>query len=146
MSKAAKFLDSSIGRKVLMSLTGLFLCSFLVVHVIGNIQLFNNDLGLSFNQYTVFMTTFPPIKIISYLLYATILLHALSGIRITLQNRKARPVPYQAPKDTRSSTWASKNMALMGMVVLFFLITHMANFWFKYKFGDEMYPPVVPSK
>lgn len=136
MSSTAKFLDSSIGRKVLMSLTGLFLCSFLLVHVSGNLQLFKNDQGLAFNQYSLFMTTFPVIKIISYLLYASILLHVINGIRITLQNKKARPVAYQAPKDTRSATWASKNMALMGIIVLIFLVTHMANFWYKYKFGD----------
>lgn len=136
MSSAFKFLDSSIGRKVLMSLTGIFLCTFLIVHVSGNLQLFHNDQGLAFNEYSVFMTSFFPIKIVSYLLYTSILLHAISGIRITLQNRKARPVPYTAPKDKRSSTWASKNMAVLGIIVLIFLITHMANFWYKYKFGD----------
>jgi len=82
------------------------------------------------------MTTFIPIKIISYLLYASILLHVISGIRITLQNRAARPVPYNAAKDQRSASWASKNMALLGIIVLVFMVTHLANFWYKYKFGD----------
>jgi len=136
MSSVTRFLDSSIGRKVLMSLTGLFLCIFLIVHLSGNLQLFNDDMGLAFNQYTVWMTTFLPIKIVSYLLYASILLHVINGIRLTMANRAARPVNYSAPKDPRSSTWASKNMALLGVIVLIFLVTHMANFWFKYKFGD----------
>lgn len=136
MSSKVHFLDSSIGRKVLMSLTGLFLCTFLIVHVSGNLQLFYNDHGLAFNQYSVFMTTFTPIKIVSYLLYATIVIHVINGFRITLLNRKAREVGYESKKDPRSSTWASKNMALLGTIVLIFLVTHMANFWFKYKFGD----------
>lgn len=136
MSSNVHFLDSSIGRKVLMSLTGLFLCLFLIVHVIGNTQLFHNDQGLAFNQYSVFMTSFPPIKIVSYLLYITFIVHALNGLRITFQNKQARPVGYVSRKDPRSSTWASKNMALMGTIVLIFLVTHMANFWFQYKFGD----------
>jgi succinate dehydrogenase / fumarate reductase, cytochrome b subunit len=136
MSSPLKFLDSSIGRKVLMSLTGLFLCTFLIIHVTGNLQLFNDDDGLAFNQYTVFMTTFPPIKIISYLLYASIILHVLNGARITLQNQKARPVGYKAMKDPRSSSWASKNMGILGTVLLVFLVTHMANFWYEFKFGD----------
>ncbi len=136
MSSKVHFLDSSIGRKVLMSLTGLFLCTFLIVHVSGNLQLFYNDHGLAFNQYSVLMTTFTPIKIVSYLLYATILIHVINGFRITLLNRKARQVGYESRKDPRSSTWASKNMALLGTIVLIFLVTHMANFWFKYKFGD----------
>jgi succinate dehydrogenase / fumarate reductase, cytochrome b subunit len=135
MSLSVKFLDSSIGRKVVMSLTGLFLCSFLIVHVAGNLALFKHDEGMAFNEYTVFMTTFPPIKIISYLLYATVLLHAFLGFRLAYQNQKARPVKYKAAKDPRSSSWASKNMALLGTIILIFLVTHMANFWYTYKFG-----------
>ncbi len=136
MSSLFKFLDSSIGRKVLMSLTGLFLCSFLIIHVSGNLALFNDDEGLAFNQYTVFMTTFLPIKAISYLLYASFLIHILNGFRLAWQNQKARPVGYKAMKDPRSASWASKNMALLGTVLLVFLVTHMANFWYQYKFGD----------
>ena len=136
MSSPLSFLDSTLGRKVLMSLTGLFLCSFLIVHVTGNLQLFRSDEGLAFNQYTVFMTTFLPIKIISYVLYACIVLHVISGFRLTLKNQKARPVGYKSRKDPRSSTWASKNMALLGTLLLVFLVTHMANFWFEYKFGE----------
>jgi succinate dehydrogenase / fumarate reductase, cytochrome b subunit len=136
MSSTLKFLESSIGRKVLVALTGLFLCTFLIVHVSGNLQLFHHDEGLAFNKYSLFMTTFFPIKIVSYLLYASILLHAFVGIRLALRNLKARPVVYLAPKDTRSSTWASKNMALLGTIVLIFFLTHMANFWFHYKFGN----------
>ncbi len=136
MSSKVHFLDSSIGRKVLMSLTGLFLCLFLIVHATGNTQLFYHDDGLAFNQYSVFMTTFTPIKVVSYLLYITILVHVLNGFRLALQNNKARKIGYEARKDPRSSTWASKNMALLGTIVLIFLVTHMANFWFQYKFGD----------
>jgi succinate dehydrogenase / fumarate reductase, cytochrome b subunit len=136
MSSALQFLDSSIGRKVLMSLTGLFLCSFLIIHVAGNMALFKSDDGLAFNQYSLFMTTFPVIKAISYLLYATIVLHAISGFRLVYLNQKARPVGYEARKDPRSASWASKNMGILGFVLLVFLVTHMANFWYVYKFGD----------
>ena len=136
MSSPLHFLESSIGRKVLVSLTGLFLCSFLIIHASGNIQLFYQDDGLAFNQYSLFMTTFLPIKLLSYLLYAAILLHAFVGIRVTLRNRAARPIGYSAPKDPRSASWASKNMAILGIVVLIFLVTHMSNFWYKFKFGD----------
>ena len=69
MSWLTQTLTSSIGKKVLMSLTGLFLCLFLVVHLIGNLQLFKDDGGYAFNTYAVMMTTFAPIKIISYLNY-----------------------------------------------------------------------------
>ena len=136
MGSNSNFLNTSIGRKVLMSLTGLFLCLFLIVHLAGNLQLFKNDMGLAFNQYTVFMTTFTPIKVISYLLYATIVLHAINGLILTQKNKSARPVAYAAPKDTRSATWASRNMGLLGVILLIFLVTHMSNFWYQYKFGS----------
>jgi len=136
MRSVNRFLDSSLGKKVLMSVTGIFLCLFLVIHASGNLQLFNNDLGLAFNQYSVFMTTFLPIKIVSYVLYLSILLHVYNGFRLAFENKKARPVSYQSPKMPGSSSWSSSNMALLGFIVLVFLVTHMANFWFKYKFGD----------
>jgi succinate dehydrogenase / fumarate reductase, cytochrome b subunit len=136
MSSPLSFLDTSIGRKVLMSLTGLFLCLFLIIHVSGNLALFYKDDGLSFNQYTLFMTTFFPIKLISYILYLTIVIHVIMSVRITLQNQQARKTGYKAPKDPRSSGWASKNMGILGTIILIFLVTHMANFWFEYKFGS----------
>jgi succinate dehydrogenase / fumarate reductase cytochrome b subunit len=116
-----------------MSLTGLFLCTFLVVHVVGNLQLFYHDEGLAFNQYTVFMTSFPLIKFISYGLYAFILLHAIDGLWLAYRNRKARPVKYAAWNN--QSTWASRNMGILGTILLVFLVVHMGNFWYQYKFG-----------
>jgi succinate dehydrogenase / fumarate reductase cytochrome b subunit len=136
MGSLLTILNSTIGKKVLMSLTGLFLCSFLLVHVSGNLQLFKNDYGLAFNEYSVFMTSFVPIKIISYLLYATILIHSINAVVLTVLNRKARKVSYKSRKDPNSSTWASKNMGILGTVLLIFIVTHMANFWYSYMYGD----------
>jgi len=135
MSSYSNFFNTSIGRKVLMSLTGLFLCLFLIVHLAGNLQLFKSDMGLAFNQYSVFMTSFTPIKVISYLLYITIIIHSINGWVLTRRNQAARNITYSAPKDTRSATWSSRNMGILGLVLLIFLVTHMANFWFEYKFG-----------
>jgi len=135
MKNFFEFLNSSVGRKWLMALTGLFLCLFLIVHVSGNLALFRNDGGMAFNRYSVFMTTFLPIKIVSYLLYATILLHALNGFYLMWYNRKARPVRYEGRKDPRSASWASKNMGILGTILLIFIVTHMNNFWYQYKFG-----------
>ena len=84
MNWFTKFLSSSIGQKVVMSLTGIFLMLFLVVHLIGNLQLLKNDGGEAFNAYACFMTHNPLIKTISYSLYAFILLHAWQGISLAL--------------------------------------------------------------
>lgn len=139
MNWLTRFLKSSIGRKLLMALTGLFLCSFLVVHLIGNFQLFNNDGGLSFNTYAVFMTTNPLIKFTSYGLYATFVFHAIWGLYLVFENKKARPVAYAQVDGKANSTWASRNMGLLGTIILVFLVLHMAGFWAKYKFGEVPY-------
>ena len=124
------FLQSSLGKKLVMSLTGLFLCSFLIIHMIGNLQLFVPDGGLSFNAYAYFMTTNPLIKATSYGLYAGILLHAVQGILITMGNRKAKGGKYQG-KDTANTKAkaASRNMAALGLLVFAFIGLHMAQFW-----------------
>lgn len=137
MSWLTKTLTSSIGKKVLMALTGLFLCTFLIIHLIGNLQLLKDDGGYAFNTYAVFMTSNPLIKTTSYLLYASILFHAFWGLYITWQNKKARPVAYAAVN--KSSTFASRNMAVLGTIMLVYIAVHMADFWAEYKFGHLPY-------
>ncbi|MCP9766721.1 succinate dehydrogenase [Lacihabitans sp. LS3-19] len=130
MSWITKTLTSSIGKKLLMALTGLFLCTFLVVHLIGNLQLFKNDGGYAFNNYAVFMTTFPLIKIVSYVNYALILFHAFWGLYITYKNRQSRPIGYAVVRN--SSSVFSRNMAVMGTILLVYLVVHMSDFWYRY--------------
>lgn len=132
MSRSKHVLSSSLGKKLIMSLTGLFLCSFLVIHLIGNLQLFYNDQGKAFNDYAHFMTNFTPIKVVSYLLYTSIIIHAIYALVITLNNRKARPVGYAVYRGSANSAWNSRNMGILGTVLLVFIVTHMNNFWWKY--------------
>lgn len=143
MSWLTKTLKSSIGRKVLMALTGLFLCTFLIVHMVGNLQLFKDDQGMAFNTYTVFMTSNPVIKTISYGLYFLILFHAFWGLWVTYQNRKARSVRYAVVNN--SSSWASRNMAVLGTVLLVYLAVHMGDFWYEFKFGHLPYVEYVEN-
>ena len=130
-----QFITSSIGKKLVMSLTGLFLISFLVVHLIGNLQLLYSDGGEAFNIYAQFMTTFLPIKVISYGLYAGIILHAIQGILIAWQNKKAKGVKYEV-STYENGSWASKNMALLGILIFAFLCIHMGDFWYSMHWGD----------
>ena len=132
MSNSKPVLSSSLGRKLIMSLTGIFLCTFLVVHLIGNLQLFKSDEGLAFNQYAYFMTHFPPIKVVSYLLYASVILHAIYAIVVTTKNKSARPIAYAQKGGSANSKWNSRNMGILGTVILVFLATHMQNFWWKF--------------
>lgn len=135
MSWLTKFLTSSIGRKLIMSLTGLFLVLFLIVHLAGNLQLLIDDKGASFNAYAYTMTHNPLIKFIAYGNYFFILLHAVQGILLAIKNRKAKGSKY-AVSNNKSASWASKNMALLGILIFAFLCIHMGDFWFKMKFTD----------
>ncbi|MXV51606.1 succinate dehydrogenase [Pedobacter sp. HMF7647] len=130
--------SSTLGKKLIMALTGLFLCTFLIVHLVGNLQIFSHDGGKAFNEYSYFMTHFPPIKIISYLLYASIIIHAVYALILTLHNQKARPVKYAVYEGGKNASWSSRNMGILGTVLLIFIVTHMANFWFKYH--NDMVP------
>lgn len=130
---------SSIGQKLIMSLTGIFLILFLVVHLIGNLQLLMSDGGEAFNLYAHFMTHNPIITFVSYGLYAFIVIHTIQGIALAIKNRAARGSQGYAMKVTRATTttpWIAKWMAAIGTVILVFIILHMYQFWFVMHWGD----------
>jgi succinate dehydrogenase / fumarate reductase cytochrome b subunit len=131
------FIVSSIGQKIVMTLTGLFLVIFLLVHLAGNLQLLQNDGGKAFNIYTEFMSHNPVIQTVAKLLYAFILIHAVQGVLIAVKNRKAKVKKY-AVESRETGTWASKNMALLGILIFAFLMLHMGDFWWKLKFHDDL--------
>ena len=123
------FLKSSVGKKVLMGLTGLFLISFLVIHVSINASIFFNDGGETFNAAANFMSHNPVIRVLEIGLFAGLILHAIQALLLTLQNKKARPVPYAKIDGSANSKWYSRSMGILGSLLLIFLIVHLANFW-----------------
>ena len=143
MSSFTKTFSSTLGKKLIMSLTGLFLSLFLIVHLIGNLQLFNDDAGKAFNEYSYFMTHFLPIKIVSYLLYLSIILHAIYAVVITIANKKARPVGYAQYNGSANSSWSSRNMGILGTLLLVFIVIHMKTFWWEYHNGALPYTQYV---
>lgn len=116
-----------------MAFTGLFLISFLVIHLIGNLQLLHDDGGKAFNIYAKFMTSNPLIKTISYLLYTSIVVHVIWALLLTLQNRKARGGSYAM--NNKSSAWTSRNMGILGTIILIFMIIHLKDFWAQMHWG-----------
>ena len=131
-------LKSSLAKKYLMALTGLFLCTFLVGHLAGNLQLFiqGAEGQQAFNEYAEFMTTFPLVKLLSYLTYACVLFHIVDGIVLTTRNRKSRPVGYVKERGSANASWASRNMGVLGTIIAVFLVSHMQTFWYKMHFGE----------
>lgn len=137
MNWISRFLTSSLGQKVIMSLTGLFLILFLIVHMSGNLQLLADDGGRSFNIYAAFMSENKFILVISLGLYSFIVLHSIQGIVLALMNRRAKGGKYAHGK-VAGATWASKNMALLGILIFAFLCLHMGDFWVKMRFTDQL--------
>ena len=137
MSKSV-ILKSSIAKKYWMAFTGLFLCLFLVGHLLGNLQLFyaGEEGRRAFNEYAYFMQHNLLIKVMSYVTYLSILFHAIDGLLLAFQNKKARPIQYAMNKASANSSSASRQMALLGSIILIFIATHMVNFWGKMLFGE----------
>ncbi|OQY43947.1 MAG: succinate dehydrogenase [Candidatus Parabeggiatoa sp. nov. 2] len=138
MNWLTKTLTSTVGQKVLMSMTGLFLISFLVVHLTGNLMLFKDDNGVAFNAYAHFMSTAGIIRVAELILVLGFVLHIYTAWRLTRHNRQTRPQDYIYSRPDINSSWFSRNMGITGSVVLIFLLTHLHHFWFKYKFQADI--------
>jgi succinate dehydrogenase / fumarate reductase cytochrome b subunit len=123
----SKLLGSSITKKLVMALAGLFLILFLPVHLGINLLLLNED-PVPFNEAAHFMATFPPIKIFEIILLATFLIHILWGIILQIQNWMARPSGYKVTNYSQTSFF-SKFMIYTGGIVLIFLVIHFINFY-----------------
>ena len=135
----ASFLNSSIGKKFLMSLSGLFLISFLLVHLIVNSMILFDSSGALFNRAAHFIGTNPVIRIVEPVLAIGFILHILYACILTLKNQYARPVGYDKQHSGNSSTWTSRNMFILGTLIFIFLVIHITNFFWKIKFtGSEL--------
>lgn len=140
----SKFLTASIGRKFLMSITGLFLVMFIAVHLTINLLLIFDDSGDLFNQAAHFMATNPLIKIIEPLLGLGFLIHILWSFYLEYQNWQARPVKYKKKNAGASSSWISRNMIILGSMILVFLVVHLINFYWKIRItGDPLLEEVI---
>ena len=136
MSWLSQALSSSLGKKLLMALTGLFLIIFLIGHLLGNFLLFKEDGGQAFNEYAKFMTTTPAVMVLSILTYVSIIAHVIYSIILSIHNRKSRPVKYAVSGASANSIWTSRNMGVLGTFVLIFIVIHLKSFWYEMKFGS----------
>jgi len=124
----SKILFSSITKKFVMALAGLFLLTFLPVHLIINLMLLKREPG-PFNSAAHFMATFPLIKIMEVVLFVVILIHVSWGIFLQIQNWLSRPIGYVGGSKSDTSFF-SRFMIWTGATILTFLILHFFNFYF----------------
>lgn len=131
-------LASSVGRKVVMALTGLLLVGFLVAHLAGNLTLFADSDGAAFNDYAQKLQDLGPILLVMELgLVALFGIHVFLAIRLTLENRDARTAKYAVRSGRGAKTMASASMPVTGVIVLAFLIKHLIDFRFDGAFHED---------
>ena len=123
-----------------MALTGLFLCFFLLIHLLGNLQLLlpKEQASEMFNWYSDLLSSNIFIMMISYVLYFCLIAHAVDAMVITIKNRKST-VKYAFDDRKQVSKWYSRNMGILGTILLIFLVIHFKDFWYVYKFGTLPY-------
>lgn len=121
---------SSVGKKLVMAFTGIFLILFLIVHAALNACIWANDNGEMFNQGAHFMGSNIVPRILEIGLFLGFILHIAQGLLLTLENKKARSNQYAINYGNKGSKWYSRSMGLLGTFVLLFLILHLSHFWF----------------
>lgn len=132
--KWSDFFTSSVGKKIVMSLTGLFLISFLIIHVGINACIFNdlydpNDNGDMFNRAAHFMASSMLVRTMEYGLFLGFIVHIIQGYVLEAKNLSRRGQGYKVTLGNRGSKWYSRTMGLLGTLLLLFLIMHIAHFW-----------------
>ena len=130
----SNFFTSSIGKKFIMSVTGIFLMLFLIVHLtVNSLLMVGSD---TFNEAAHFMVTNPFIRVVEPILALGFIIHIIYSAIITLQNQQARPVKFSVKNRRGASSWTSRNMFIFGGLIFIFLVIHLINFYWKVRFGE----------
>jgi succinate dehydrogenase / fumarate reductase, cytochrome b subunit len=120
------FFQSSLGKKYVMAITGIVLFIFVIMHMLGNLQIFLGPAGI--NTYAEFLHTNPGLLWSARLgLLIMIALHIAAAVKLSAENRAARPVNYATPKFAAAS-YASRTMLMSGLIVFVFIIYHLLHF------------------
>ena len=138
--KWSAFFTSSIGKKFIMALTGLFLISFLIVHVGLNACIWANDNGSMFNRAAHYMGSTIVIRLMEVVLFIGFIIHIIQGWVLEVQNRSNRKKGYAVTLGNRGSKWYSRSMGLLGTLLFLFLVMHIAHFWVPSRITHNLAP------
>lgn len=130
------YFSTSIGKKILVGTTGLFLIMFLIVHCYVNAMVFWPDNGHHFTEAASFMGGNAVIRIVEIGLFAGLILHIVQGLMLWSQNSKRRAVKYEVSSGNKTSKWYSRSMGLLGTLILLFLVLHLYHFWAPNRYGQ----------
>jgi succinate dehydrogenase / fumarate reductase cytochrome b subunit len=126
---SSRFSQSSIGQKIIMAVTGILLVLFVLIHMLGNLQLYANDGGQALNAYAQMLHDLAGgygIWIARGGLLLLVALHIWSALQLTLMNRRARPIDYEQHA-YKESTWAGRGMRISGIIVAIFIVFHLLH-------------------
>src|ERR1051326_475943 len=122
----SNFYHSSVGKKMIVAVTGIVLILFVIGHLLGNLQIYLGPEWI--NGYSQHLHDLGPLLwLIRIFLLATVIIHIYVTIRLAIDNRRARPEAY-IQKHNVKATFASRHMVMSGLIVLAFIIYHLAHF------------------
>ena len=132
-----KSLNSSIGKKLVMAITGICLILFLVIHLINNLTLYAGpDL---FNTVVEKLESIKPlIRVVEIILGLIFILHIFNGVRLWIENKKARPVNYKINGSSKNTTVFSRTAFITGSIIFIFLVIHLRTFWVSFNMGSPL--------
>jgi succinate dehydrogenase / fumarate reductase cytochrome b subunit len=130
-------LNSSIGKKFIMALTGVCLILFLIIHLINNLTLYGGpDL---FNTVVKNLDTIKPlVRVIEIILALIFIYHIFNGVRLWIENKKARPINYKINGSSKNTDLFSRTMILTGSITFIFLVIHLRTFWASFNMGHPL--------
>ncbi|MFV0606572.1 MAG: succinate dehydrogenase cytochrome b subunit [Niabella sp.] len=131
----SQFFTSSVGKKIIMALSGLFLVAFLLVHAGLNACIWANDNGHMFNKAAHWMGSNVVPRILEIGLFVLFIIHIIQGLSLEFQNRSKRGKGYAVSLGNRGSKWYSRSMGVLGAIILIFLVFHLIDFWIPSRFG-----------
>jgi succinate dehydrogenase / fumarate reductase cytochrome b subunit len=131
-----KSLNSSIGKKLVMAVTGVCLLLFLIIHLINNLTLYAGP--ALFDAVVKNLDSIKPlIRVIEVILLLIFILHIINGIRLWIENKKARPVNYAVNGSSQNSNVFSRTAFLTGSIVFIFLVIHLRTLWVAFNLGGD---------
>ncbi len=131
-----QFTNSSVGKKLVMAVTGFLLIIYLIIHLAGNFTLYFGE--SAFNSYAgVLEVVKPLIRIIEVVLALVFIFHIINGIRVWWGNKISKPVDYKINSKSKNSSIFSRTMIQSGSIIFIFLVVHLKTIWYPYNLGSE---------
>jgi len=131
----SRFINSSVGKKFFMGLTGILLMLFLVLHLVGNLTLFFGE--KAFMSYAGGLESLKPlVRVIEVILASVFIIHIYNGVKLWYDNKKANPQKYAVNAKSKETNIFARTTIQTGSIIFIFLVIHLQTFWYPNNFGE----------